>query len=669
TVAESKLTPAIVAPPQSQQNENLHQENAAPSCFAAENAVVESCNSPSPWSNDTGIAASLAVEPPAASEKEVNSIHDIQTVVPLKGNRYFLQQNYVGFKHGSGSEQCIHGNCKSPPLLSLSSPETAAKYAETYGPEAELKSTFESRENPVFSENQQCLGDSGDVKNIHEAHQPLKRHESSQSHLFAKVPTTKMALVKNLGENFDSEITKKPSIEEKRTKNASLKYIGIRSLIVQQQYVFRPCIRVDKKTYILGSYKLQADAARVYDAANERTGKSRTNFASAEEYYSAREKEMKETGIRVSIGEIISYGRKRVTKFMKSISEFEKKGYLKKKPKFMFSLEQHNSYDQPTSDSNEIPLSLDEKSSAKCEKDPQYVGFVLERGAFHGYRVHITYQRKCYKLGKYELQADAARANDLAAEKLGRDHRNFNSVEEYRAARVKEMADTGSIVDYETVDSEMRKNAEQWIDSIPKPIILSTWKKSRYIGVHHLTNRQNPYQTCIHHEAKRYLLGCYRLAADAARAYDEAAKKIRKKVNFPTDAEYLSEREREMEELGIHIDIEEARKTWLKKTELMFAYKPFKQMVPRDCKFIGIFRSDNSSSKLPYQSKVNHKKITISMGSYLLAADAARAFDEAAKLLRKDRMNFESEDHHIIAREGEMDEIGLRINLKEAQQI
>jgi len=73
---------------------------------------------------------------------------------------------------------------------------------------------------------------------------------------------------------------------------------------------------------------------------------------------------------------------------------------------------------------------------------------------------------------------------------------------------------------------------------------------SDYVGVTY-NKTHNKFQACITHYRKQHYLGRYKLAVDAARAYDVSARELKGngwKINFQTDEEYEKAKEKEIEE-------------------------------------------------------------------------------------------------------------------------
>lgn len=88
---------------------------------------------------------------------------------------------------------------------------------------------------------------------------------------------------------------------------------------------------------------------------------------------------------------------------------------------------------------------------------------------------------------------------------------------------------------------------------------------SNFVGVTY-NKTHAKYQSCITHYRKQHYLGRYKLACDAALAYDESAKLLKGKawkVNFPTRQAYEQEREKEIHHTierigGNTVDIDES---------------------------------------------------------------------------------------------------------------
>jgi hypothetical protein len=103
-----------------------------------------------------------------------------------------------------------------------------------------------------------------------------------------------------------------------------------------------------------------------------------------------------------------------------------------------------------------------------------------------------------------------------------------------------------------TVDVSMRKK-RKINDGTKKPSRNPKRKKmySDFVGVTY-NKTHAKFQACITHYRKQHYLGRYKLACDAAKAYDQSAKMLKGdtwKINFQSEEEYQAARERELREV------------------------------------------------------------------------------------------------------------------------
>mmetsp|Transcript_17108 Transcript_17108/g.32369 ORF Transcript_17108/g.32369 Transcript_17108/m.32369 type:complete len:976 (-) Transcript_17108:71-2998(-) len=104
----------------------------------------------------------------------------------------------------------------------------------------------------------------------------------------------------------------------------------------------------------------------------------------------------------------------------------------------------------------------------------------------------------------------------------------------------------------QTVDNSSKKKRKM-NNATTKPLKNQKRKKmySDFVGVTY-NKTHAKFQACITHYRKQHYLGRYKLACDAARAYDQSAKMLKGdswKINFQSEEEYLAARERELSEL------------------------------------------------------------------------------------------------------------------------
>ncbi|KAL7468930.1 hypothetical protein ACHAXS_009169 [Conticribra weissflogii] len=237
-----------------------------------------------------------------------------------------------------------------------------------------------------------------------------------------------------------------------------------------------------------------------------------------------------------------------------------------------------------------------------------------------GYQAQVVYDSRPFQLGSYVLQSDAACIYDIAIERLGMSgneaiHFNFQSFDEYHSARAREMKALGLKVDLNEVISHGRDRVNEMmkaivptsdnlveasqgrerknntgadnddedvviLESIPANInpptntaaATTSRMKNKYLGSRRIARKNNaihskPYLSNIVHKKQNFILGYYRLDADAAWAYDKAAKLLqisdgfntKGKLNFRSKSEYHTARKLEMKEVGFRVDRTEAK--------------------------------------------------------------------------------------------------------------
>lgn len=122
--------------------------------------------------------------------------------------------------------------------------------------------------------------------------------------------------------------------------------------------------------------------------------------------------------------------------------------------------------------------------------------------------------------------------------------------------------------DYRSAVEKKRRRTEPGGRKAPKP---PKRKKmySDFVGVTY-NKTHAKFQACITHYRKQHYLGRYKLACDAAKAYDQSAKLLKGngwKINFQNEEEYHSAKEKELREVeekrqGSGIDVNTLRKSY-----------------------------------------------------------------------------------------------------------
>lgn len=287
-----------------------------------------------------------------------------------------------------------------------------------------------------------------------------------------------------------------------------------------------------------------------------------------------------------------------------------------------------------------------------------------------GYQAQIVYDIKTFHLGSYVLQSDAACIYDMALERLGMNgneevSNNFQSFDEYHAARAHEMKALGMKIDLKEVISFGRERLDEMMEAIVPSskrstvvaheiqrkndtdadcndkddgdedvIVLescppiatpqtktdsatSLSEKRKYIGSTRIPRKSNslhskPYLSKIVHKKQHFILGYYRLDADAAWAYDKAAKLLKigddggteGKVNFRSKSEYHAARELEMKEVGFRVTRNEAKVTRREKLNDVRLY--VKKLKPKRSKISKFSRATTAANFGAKDSTGNH---------------------------------------------------------------
>ncbi|EED90376.1 pathogenesis-related transcription factor, partial [Thalassiosira pseudonana CCMP1335] len=148
-------------------------------------------------------------------------------------------------------------------------------------------------------------------------------------------------------------------------------------------------------------------------------------------------------------------------------------------------------------------------------------------------------------------------------------------------------------------------------------------QSGEYVGIYFDQSRgmgTGRYQSQIYNCNKKYHLGTYILACDAARAYDEGARAVKGddwKFNFSSVKSHEDVRMEEILRAHIKEYVDRAKDHQL---------HPIAQN--NSC-YIGLCKRRNR-----YQAALTFNKRKLCLGTYRLATDAARAYDEVTKVLR-----------------------------------
>ena len=158
-------------------------------------------------------------------------------------------------------------------------------------------------------------------------------------------------------------------------------------------------------------------------------------------------------------------------------------------------------------------------------------------------------------------------------------------------------------------------------------------------GVHE--KRNGTIEVKITHKKKKYHLGSYTLRPDAALGYDEAAQFLKDsdwEVNFASESDHLEARNRELNERGFD------RATIISVAEIKQKVYDRLTKVSQPKQKSSNFRGVSVQPSGLFRAQITKKKY-YGLGSWLLAADCALAYDKAAEVTRgkKTNLNFTSD--------------------------
>jgi len=167
-------------------------------------------------------------------------------------------------------------------------------------------------------------------------------------------------------------------------------------------------------------------------------------------------------------------------------------------------------------------------------------------------------------------------------------------------------------------------------------------------------------------------LGYYKLASDAAWAYDRALGVLRgekAKPNFSSEDAYKSSRALEMKETNLHVDYETIQAKIASKiddvTSKMGSSASAAKEIGGDVSetkkksdYVGVSYHKNSSK---WHASISHNNKQVGLSYYKLETDAAHAYDEASKQLRglNGRVNFATMEDYNLAKKNELKRPGL----------
>ena len=474
-------------------------------------------------------------------------------------------------------------------------------------------------------------------------------------------------------------------LDKKKKGKGTSDFIGVH--YNTQKKKWRSSITHGGKVKQLGEYKLETDAALVYDEIVKviRGVTSDKNFATLEDYEKAKKLELAKIGVSsdLAMSSAARMANSNFLNFLKAkVAEVVRKTW-------------------PTTSIQSVDA---EEENVKKGKSSIYTG-VSYRKDRKKWTSKIRHGGKQPLFGNYSLETDAALACDEGVKLLRGPNAdsNFANLEEYEKAKKLELAktDLGSdaSMSYTAIKAKVTEVVRKtWPaasihdDGSSKKEFVNTEmqeedsaskkKTSIYVGVS-FYKRTKKWRSQIRHGKKMEQLGQYTLEADAALAFDEAVKQLKGPeagTNFSSLEDYKKAKTQELKETGLGSDAAMSSVTIKSKvTEVVQMNWPAASIDGGSNKRGSVHAEEyqNTSTtkknkkssdyvgvsffKNLWKARATHNRSTFSLGDYKLQADAALAFDEAVKQLKGPtaKTNFTSFEAYEKAKKEELKETGL----------
>lgn len=491
----------------------------------------------------------------------------------------------------------------------------------------------------------------------------------------------------------EENVSKEVKEELDNVKKPQYRYIGV----TKDGNRYQAKIQVSKKkSHIIGTYELAADAAEIVDRSIKILELDhKTNFRTQLQWRNARKTELienleNEIGAENLIGVDLSGISESVDPNFPSEDSLRVKfrlkddddsdsdddssvNWLNEDSKSDESDECKNLSKRRTVEDATITKKI--PSQRKCSSAPdKYIGVSRSGTKFTS---QIWFNSKSHYLGTFVLSADAAYVYDRAINMCGADkEKNFETKKEYEHARQKEL----------TVINRNGTRASHQSRSLPSDEALleilgledegdlSEEEEStenftqRYKGVLECKTGGGGRFICrISYRCNLQQIGPqFDVATDAAFLYDKAASIINdgRSLNFPNKNEYLKARKEEINEKKLSVEKPSFPST-----------REIKKLLGIDTEdvtdsdyntsFNGVKRNDSSGK---FECRINveragKERVSRDLGVYQLAADAAHVYDRAMVMLsttvyRKKRskkaLNFKTEKEYIKASKAEV---------------
>ena len=490
-------------------------------------------------------------------------------------------------------------------------------------------------------------------------------------------------------ENMSKEVKEEHELDN--VKKPQYRYIGV----TKDGDRYQAKIQVSKKkSHIIGTYELAADAAEIVDRSIKILELDhKTNFRTQLQWRNARETELienlqNEIGAENLIGVDLSGIAESVDPNFPSEDSLGVKFRLKDDDSDSDDDSSVNwlNEDSESDDTDErkknsskrrtvedATITKKSPSQRKCSSAPdKYIGISRSGTKFQS---QIWFNSKSNYLGTFVLSADAAHVYDRAINLCGADkEKNFETKKDYEHARQKEL----------TVINRNGTRASHQSRSLPSDEVLleilrlegesdlSEEEEStedfnrRYKGVYKCETEGRFICKISYKGNTEQIRPRFDVVADAAFLFDKAATIINdgRSLNFPNKNDYLKARKEEINEKKLSVESPSFPSTREIKKILGIDTK---DVTDSDCNttYNGVKRND-SSGKFECRIDVERagkERVSRDLGVYQLAADAAHVYDRAIVMLsttvyRKKRskkaLNFKTEKEYIKASKAEV---------------
>lgn len=473
-------------------------------------------------------------------------------------------------------------------------------------------------------------------------------------------PKNLKALLKEYRAAQSEKMSQSSKLKRKRTEESGLgapdqssKYVGVYCDKRDASKKWFASVKFNQQQYQIGNFFYEAEAAFAHDKAVELLGS----------------------------GDMLNFKTK--AGFRQSKKEEKKR--LNNNEKGMSSSDIFSKVSESLG--GDDALKFDEKpTSDTLAHTRKFKGTQFDKSV-NKFRPSLNHNSKRYRLGSYDLEADAALAYDSALKAVGRcDECNFSSTAEYNQTRARELQRRQKKPD-SISPAEIESFVAKQFDTLETNDVVGVSVPAEKL--HGVSSKAKKWRSCC---SSTYL-GLYKLKSDAGFAYDEAVRQLGldRDTNYASQQDYDESKRKEIRQNDYNendglsaVEIKDKVSGFVSKlqgdsasknesepkneTSPQPVPKPEKRNRPLENNAPEAKRTKTSryfgvsfvKGDQKYFATLRHSKIVYKLGSYKLETDAALAHDEAARLLKFDaELNFgNSAKQYLRARAKESAEVG-----------